>query len=190
MDRLHAFNALIQKWSSAINLIAPATLPDIWARHILDSAQLLPLAPHRISHWADLGSGAGLPGMVIAILASDSTHPPKITLIESDLRKAAFLKTCQRELSLDVNVIAQRIEMAEPLHADVVSARALAPLSRLLSLVQRHLAPDGTALLPKGQAAQSEIDDARKSWHFDLHTHTSHTNAASTILRLERITRA
>ncbi|SMY07190.1 16S rRNA (guanine(527)-N(7))-methyltransferase RsmG [Flavimaricola marinus] len=186
MAKLEQYGDLIRKWTPKINLVAPASLPDLWERHILDSAQLLPLAPTAPKTWTDLGSGGGLPGIVIAILSPDT----EVTLIESDQRKAAFLRTCTRELGLSATIRPNRIDEVAPLGADVVTARALAPLPNLLPLVARHLAPDGIALLPKGKNAQTEIDDARADWGFDLQTHTSHTNPEATILRLERITRA
>lgn len=189
MERLRTFEALVQKWSPKINLVARATLPDIWQRHIIDSAQLASLAPQPIAHWADLGSGAGFPGLVIAILQANSS-PAKFTLVESDQRKATFLRTCVRELSLTATLLTERIEDTAPLKAEVVTARALAPLPRLLPLVQRHLVPTGIALLPKGQSAQTEIDEARKTWHFDLEITPSQTQPAAQILRLERISRA
>ena len=190
LEKLRAYEALVLKWSPTINLVAPATLPQIWDRHILDSAQLLPMAPQRPLHWADLGSGAGFPGLVIAILLQETSAPGKVTLIESDQRKATFLRTCIRELALTANVITSRIEDTPPLSADVVSARALAPLPRLLPLVHRHLAPEGIALLPKGQSARSEVDEARKTWHFHAITIPSQTNPEAAVLRLERISRA
>ena len=189
-EKLRAYEALVRKWSPTINLVAAASLNTIWQRHIVDSAQLVHLAPPNTRHWADLGSGAGFPGLVVAVLLQAGSHATMVTLLESDQRKATFLRTCVRELSLDVTILAERIEEASPLDADIVSARALAPLPRLIPLVHRHLAPDGMALLPIGQSAQTEIDEARKTWHFQIETSLSHTQPAATILRLERISRA
>lgn len=188
MEMLQAYTALLRKWSPKINLIARSSLPDIWVRHISDSAQLLPLGPDPVGHWADLGSGGGLPGIVIAILLRD--RPTKISLVESDQRKATFLRTCGRELGLTLAIHTTRTESLAPLKADTLSARALAPLPTLLSHVSRHLSPTGIALLPKGKNAAAEIADARKIWAFDLQTYPSQTDSAATILRLERISRA
>ena len=131
-DRLRAYAALIEKWTPKINLISRSTIPEIWARHILDSVQIVQLAPENWGSWTDLGSGGGLPGCVAAILAPENAH---VTLVESDQRKVAFLRTVQRELDLPMTVLAERIEDADVAPADVVSARALAALTRALGLV-------------------------------------------------------
>lgn len=184
LDRLEALEALTRRWTARINLVAPSTLPGLWTRHILDSAQLWPLASAGAATWADLGSGGGFPGLVIAALAAE-TGAPHVTLIESDARKCAFLRTAARELSLPVTVLDQRAEAAPPQSAPVVSARALAPLSTLLPLVARHLAPGGTALLPKGRDWAAEIDAARtKGWTFTAESLPSITDPQARILRL------
>lgn len=185
-ERLEEYAALLRKWTPKINLIAPSTIQDLWQRHILDSAQLARLAPKAAHTWTDLGSGGGLPGIVISILLPET----RTTLIESDQRKATFLRTCVRELSLNTDILSNRIEEATPQAADVVTARALAPLPRLIPLVFQHIGPDGIALLPKGQNHEEEISLARQDWCFDLESHTSHTNQDAKILRLERIRRA
>lgn len=185
IDRLKVFEGLVRKWTPKINLVGPSTMPDFWRRHILDSSQLFPLAPKHWQSWADLGSGGGLPGIVIAVLAADTGK--SITLIESDQRKSAFLRTCVRELGLAVTVLSSRIEAVPPLSADVISARALAPLPSLVGLVQRHLAPEGTALLQKGRTAAEEVELARAEWTFDLLSHDSQTESGARILALTRI---
>ncbi len=183
---LAAFAALVRRWTPAINLVAPSTLPDLDHRHIADSAQLLPLAPTGWTHWADLGSGGGFPGIVIAILARGRSDA-HVTLVESDQRKATFLRTAARELGLAVTVHAARAESLLPLNADVLTARALAPLSQLLPLAHRHLRPGGTALFPKGRRHAQETAEARQTWHFDLTEHPSQTDPEGRILQIERI---
>lgn len=190
IERLHAFVALVEKWTVRINLVSPSSLPAIWSRHVVDSAQLFPLAPSDFLHWADLGSGAGFPGIVIAILAAERAHPPAVTLIESDQRKAAFLHTAVRELDLKAQIIARRAEAIEPLEADVVSARALGPLVTLLPLAHRHLRAGGMALFPKGRRALEETSEAQQSWRFELSETPSMTDPDARILRIERIERA
>lgn len=186
LDRLRALEVLVARWTARINLVAASTVPDLWTRHILDSAQLWPLAPPAKT-WADLGSGGGFPGLVIAALAAD-TGAPHVTLIESDARKCAFLRTAIRELALPATVLDQRVEAAPPQAADVVSARALAPLPTLLPLVARHMAPSGTALLPKGQGVQAEIDAAHaQGWQFDAQEIPSATDPSGRILRVADI---
>lgn len=187
LDRLEALEALTRRWTARINLVAPSTVPDLWTRHILDSAQLWPLAPADAATWADLGSGGGFPGLVIAALGAD-TGTPHVTLIESDGRKCAFLRTAARELSLPATVLDQRAESARPQAAPVVSARALAPLPTLLPLVARHLAPYGTALLPKGRDWAAEIDAARaQGWRFEAEALPSVTDPQARILRLRKL---
>ena len=155
---LEAYQAEVLRWNARINLVSRSTVPVIWERHIRDSAQIWPLAPETAEHWLDLGSGAGFPGLVIAILARDLRPGMTVSLIESDLRKSVFLQSVARELDLTVTVYPERIEQVQPLGADVISARALSPLPRLLSLANRHAGPACTYLLPKGQDYHSELE--------------------------------
>jgi 16S rRNA (guanine527-N7)-methyltransferase len=190
-DRLQAYVDLLLKWNARINLIGPATEADVWNRHIRDSIQLFALAPNSLSHWVDLGSGGGLPGLVCAIIASEQMPECRFSLIESDQRKAAFLLTAARALTLNrVHVVSERIEAVPPLKAEIVSARALAPLPELLAYVSRHLSQEGTALLPKGRAFQSELAAARQDWHFDVTAHESQTDQMARVLEIRNISRA
>lgn len=184
---LEAFSQLATKWTPKINLIARGTIGDIWDRHIIDSAQIYRFAPESYDTWVDIGSGGGFPGIVMAILGKALQPAARFVLIESDQRKATFLRTAVRELELPVDVIAERIESAPQQAADVVSARALAALSGLLPLVQRHLKTDGLALLHKGRQARQEVADAQKNWSFDLEDHVSITDPESRILAIRRI---
>lgn len=187
LERLAALEALVRRWTGRINLVAPSTLPDLWTRHIADSVQLWPLAPKGAATWADLGSGGGFPGLVIAALAAEA-GAPRVTLIESDQRKCAFLRTAIRELTLPAAVIDARAESAPPQGADVVSARALAPLPALLPLVVRHLAPGGTALLPKGRDAAAEVEAAHgQGWRFALEAVPSRTDPSGRVLLVAEI---
>lgn len=188
-EKLQAFEELIRKWTPKINLIAPGTIDDIWDRHICDSAQIYSLAPPDYRSWADIGSGGGLPGIVIAILAQEKQPGASVTLIESDQRKATFLQIAGRELDLPIRVIAKRIEDVPPQEADVVSARALSGLSGLLSYITRHLKADGQAILHKGKRFAQEIDEARKSWTFGLEEHPSLTDPDGRLLVIRRISR-
>lgn len=188
-EELQAFAALVQKWTPRINLIAKSSIPNLWDRHIIDSAQLYRFAPKDTRKWVDIGSGGGFPGIIMAIMGKVTAPGQQFTLIESDQRKATFLRTAARELSLPVTVIADRIEVAEPQEADVVSARALTALSSILPLVTRHLHPSGTALLHKGQSYLSEIAEARKTWAFELEDYPSMTEADARILCIKRIHR-
>jgi 16S rRNA (guanine527-N7)-methyltransferase len=187
LDSLRAFDQALRKWSVAINLVSPATLSESWDRHILDSAQIFQLAPSGTRHWADLGAGGGLPGLVIAILARGSGM--RVSLVESDRRKGAFMAQQIAAQGLDAQVLTTRAEALAPLNADVVSARALAPLPRLLPMVARHLAPGGTALLPKGRRWATEQAEARADWSYDLDDLPSVIDPEARILRMTNVRR-
>lgn len=180
---------LLQKWNPKINLVSKSTLENLWTRHILDSAQVYDLAPHPVQHWVDIGSGGGFPGLVIALMAAEQNSPASVTLIESDQRKCAFLRTVLRETGTSASVITKRIEQAESQHASVLSARALADLSTLFSFASQHLAPDGIALFPKGMTWQKEVEQAQESWSFDLDVITSVTEPNSVTLKVKDIRR-
>jgi len=182
--RLETFKDLLAHWTTRINLVSRTTLDDIWHRHILDSAQLLHRAPDDWVRWADLGTGGGLPGVVIAILARELAGPREIVLVESDARKAAFLRTALREVGAEATVLNQRIEATAPLAADVVSARALAPLPRLLGLAAPHLADGGIALFPKGRNADAELQEALDCWTFACEKIPSDTDPEAVILKI------
>ncbi|MFN4056596.1 MAG: 16S rRNA (guanine(527)-N(7))-methyltransferase RsmG [Roseinatronobacter sp.] len=191
IERLQDYVELLLKWNAKINLIGPATSSDVWGRHINDSAQIFALSPPSVRHWVDLGSGGGLPGLVVAIIGQAQAPDARFTLIESDQRKAAFLLTVARTLHLDrVTVLPERIELAPPQGADIVSARALAPLPQLVAYVHRHLSQIGVALLPKGRSYETELAAARQDWHFDLTTHESQTDPMARVLEIKDISRA
>lgn len=184
LEQLDIYADLLKSWNRKINLVSPKTLDVLWTRHFLDSQQLLAHSGP-VAHWVDLGSGGGFPGAVVAILAGEGQ---KTTLIESDQRKSAFLRTLARE-TCGFDVISKRIEEAEPQAADVVSARALASLSDLLPYIQRHLSLGGRALLPKGRKAQEEINQALEHWRFDCETYPSTTDPDAIVLALGEIER-
>lgn len=188
-ERLERFSQLVSKWTTHINLVSPSTVSDLWRRHIEDSAQLLALAPSGWRTWADLGSGGGMPGLVVAILASETNPTGRVVLLESDARKCAFLRTAARVTGVKVDVVASRLENVSPAEADVVSARALAPLPRLLTGVHLHLGRDGQALLLKGQNVDAEIKEALEAWSFACEKLPSQTDPASSILRIGEIKR-
>jgi 16S rRNA (guanine527-N7)-methyltransferase len=187
LERLEFFVAGVEKWSRAINLVADCRPETIWARHVLDSMQLFPLRCAGGTTWCDLGSGGGFPGLVVAAMARELAPEMRLTLVESDRRKAAFLSVMARDLDVNATVTARRAESLAPQGAATVSARALAPLSRLLPLVSRHLAPDGVALLPKGRAFADEIVHARQSWAFTVEEIQSIVSPQSRILRVTEL---
>lgn len=190
LDRLRHFEALVQKWSKRINLVSRNTLGSVWERHILDSVQVLDLAPDNVRKWMDIGAGGGFPGIVVAILADELKPKLHVTLVESDLRKCVFLRTVGRELGLNTAVINDRVETIDAQNAEVVSARALAPLADLIDLAHRHLAPNGTMIFPKGRDHEAELRKALETWRFRCEKFPSVTDEAAVILRLTEIERA
>lgn len=189
LDRLRTYEALLKKWNPAINLVSRNSLENAWERHFRDSAQIFNLAPAGAAHWADLGSGGGFPGLVVAALAAEKAPDMKVTLVESDGRKATFLRTAAREMGLTVDVVNERIEVLPPLAADVISARALAPLAQLLAFAERHLTHGGTALFQKGAAYTDEIAEALASWRFEVQKIPSRTESGAVILSIGGIAR-
>ncbi|WP_342077482.1 16S rRNA (guanine(527)-N(7))-methyltransferase RsmG [Yoonia sp. SS1-5] len=187
MTALQEFEALVRKWTKSINLVAPSTINDIWDRHIVDSAQIFKYAPDSFRTWTDIGSGGGFPGIVVAIMAREHHPTSRFTFIESDRRKATFLRTAIRTFDLRAAVLDQRIEQAVPQQADVVSARALTSLSMMFEMLQRHLSPQGIAVLHKGRRHDNEVAEARKLWRFELEEHASLTDPEARILAIQGI---
>lgn len=188
-ERLDIFAKMLASWTQKINLIAPSTVSEIHSRHIADSTQIYPLAPKDWRTWVDLGSGGGLPGLVIAILAMEKTRARRVVLVESDARKCAFLRAVLRETGTEAEVLNKRIEAVAPQSADVVSARALATLNDLLGYTQRHLSDHGTALFPKGRKADQELQQALEGWTFACEKHPSATDPEGVILEIGDIAR-
>lgn len=174
------YAALLQLWNPKINLVGPTTLPDLWTRHFLDSAQMFSLLPP--GRIVDLGSGAGFPGLVLAIMGCDDVH-----LVESDQRKSIFLREVARETGAPVTVHAKRIEEIAPLEADVVTARALAPLERLVPWAWRHLKPGGQMCFLKGADLANELHALEAGWTFTAATSPSLTSPDAAIVRLTDI---
>ncbi len=187
--RLEAYEAALRKWSARINLVSARDIDDLSTRHIVDSAQLWALAPKNAKTWVDIGSGGGLPGMVIAILATEKNPDLRVTFVESDQRKAAFLSTTSRDLNLSARTISARIENLRPLKADVISARALAPLRKLIDYAHPHLVTGGLCLFPKGISHADEIAEARSDWHFSCEVIPSATLAGAAILKIAKPSR-
>lgn len=187
MERLDLHLDLVRRWTARINLVAPSTLEDAWLRHIVDSAQLLSESWPFGGRWLDLGSGAGFPGLVIAILLQEHDPAARVTLVESDRRKATFLRQAAQATQIPVTVLAERAESLEPLSAQIITARALAPVDRLCALASPHLVPGGELRLLKGKGAEEEIDRARAAWSFDLHRAPSVTEPQASVLILRNL---
>ena len=185
-DLLSRYVDLVAKWNPKINLVSKLSLDEVWERHINDSVQLFPLA-NRTGNWLDLGSGGGFPGIVVAIMDQHLNNRFSVTLVESDTRKCAFLRTAVRELDLSVEVVNERIENIGPQKASVISARALTDLRGLIAFSQPHLQPDGICLFPKGQSWYEEVETARKDWKFDYEAVASATDPDAAIIKMEHI---
>lgn len=186
-DRLVAFEAMFQKWNRSINLVAQSTSGDVWQRHILDSAQLAGIEPHA-THWADIGSGGGFPGLVMAFLLGDRPGA-SIDLVESNRKKASFLQTVVGQFGLPARVVARRIEDSHVVVSkpEIVTARALAPLSVLLDLSAPWLTSGARALFHKGRDYRAEVQESVNRWTFDLVEHPSVTDASGVILELSNV---
>ena len=185
LERLTVYLDLLRRWQPAINLVGPATLADPWRRHVLDSAQLAAHLPGAAADLVDLGSGAGFPGMVLALLGVGGVH-----LIEADRRKAQFLREVARATGAPATIHAERIERMQGWPAAVVTARALAPLPRLLELADRFLVADSVCLLLKGRSVERELTNARVSWHMVSERFPSLSDPLGTVLELRGICRA
>jgi 16S rRNA (guanine527-N7)-methyltransferase len=193
LARLETYAALLTQWQKTINLVASSTLPDVWQRHFADSAQLVALTPPNAKGWLDLGSGAGFPGMVVAILLAERPKnlTSRVTLIESDSRKAAFLREVARHTGVAVDIVCGRIEspatQSKVGRIDVVTSRALAPLDRLLEWAQPFFLRDSKGLFLKGRDVEGEVTEARKRWTFDCRLVPSTTDPQGRIAVIENL---
>lgn len=189
-ERLEIYERLLEKWNPAINLVAKTSITNARTRHFEDSLQILNFAPDVWTTWADLGSGGGFPGAVVAIAAAEYHPNANVILVESDARKSAFLRSVFRETGVTATVLNQRIESLDPLGANVVSARALAELSTLLGFANRHAAPNATLLFPKGESWRNELTKAQESWIFSYDAAPSKTDSKGVILKIRDLRRA
>lgn len=190
LEKLKQYEDLLIKWNQRINLVSPATIPNIWHRHLADSAQLWAHIPQGATSFLDVGSGAGFPALVLAIIADGKKSPIKFTLVESDQRKCAFLLNVAHGLKLDVKIVSERIERLPIQEFDVISARALASLTELLQMAAPFCHESTICLFPKGNRYESELTDARKTWHIEEQQIHSVTDPESVILRIESFSRA
>lgn len=188
-DQLDAYQEILIRWNTKINLVSPSSIPELKSRHIDDCLQISAYAKPDKGIWADLGSGGGLPGIVLAIVFA--SRPISFILLESDQRKATFLRSAIRDLGLsNAEVRNSRIEAVEPLNAAYLSARALAPLPRLMPYLDRHLARNGQAWLMKGEKWQAEVDEARQHWKFRIEPIASRTQTGAAILKISEVSDA
>jgi 16S rRNA (guanine527-N7)-methyltransferase len=178
--------AVLAHWQKAINLVSAASLEDVWRRHMLDSAQLFPLLPAGARSILDIGSGAGFPGLVLALMGVPEAH-----LVESDARKSTFLAEALRqaapELVSQVRLHSCRVEALAPFPVDVVTARAVAPLPELLELSEPFLGPDGICLFLKGERVDVELTAAAKGWKMEIERIPSRSDPKGAVLRLAHV---
>lgn len=190
IERLRTYETLLKRWQKTINLIAPSTLNDIWHRHFADSAQIWPYRPEGAEKWLDLGSGAGFPGLVLAIIAAESGGTRHI-LVESDSRKAAFLREVARETGVAVDILCARIESSETVDrvglVECVTARALAPMPRLAELVAPYFASSTLGLFLKGRDVAAELEEAARGWDFSFELKPSLTQTSSRVVLLKAL---
>ncbi|WP_025897355.1 16S rRNA (guanine(527)-N(7))-methyltransferase RsmG [Sneathiella glossodoripedis] len=182
LDKLRIYVELLKKWQRAINLVSKSTLPHVWERHILDSFQILKYAPQDKGTWVDLGSGAGFPALVVAMASDYDVH-----VIESDLRKCQFMREVSRETSTKITVHTKRIEAIDPFNADIISARALASLEKLLELAHPFATEKTTFLFLKGQDVDAELTKAAKCWRMTPVKHTSLSSSEGCVLQLKDV---
>ncbi len=187
LERLKAYEALLGKWQQKINLVGQDSLADVWRRHFLDSAQLGPLLPAGVKDIADIGSGAGFPGLVLAITAAPSMKGARVHLVESNERKYAFLREVNRVTGAGAIVHHSRIENLPDLKADVVVSRAVASLEKLLEYANPMLKKDGQCFFLKGKKWREELTQARKKWIIKDSTIQSLSDPSGMVLKLEVI---
>ena len=178
---------LIQ-WSKRFNLVAPSSLPQFWVRHVLDSVQLYGLAPKAAKNWLDLGSGAGFPGIILAIMITQRPGA-KMTLIEANGKKASFLRHLAREVGAPVQVLQQRIEAVEPFTTEVITARALSSLSDLLEYSLPFCDKNTLLVLPKGKQVEAELSAAQNNWKLQFSSHSSITDKDASVLCIREFNR-
>lgn len=189
LAQLADFAELVLKWTKRINLVSTVSQAEIWERHILDSVQLVPHLARHCESWMDIGSGGGFPAIPCAIVLKDLGASGRWNVVESDRRKAAFLQTAARDLSLPLDVTCARVESLSPRNVEVITARALTDLGRLFSLAKPHMAETSRLIAMKGARWESELAEARAEWHFDVDCQPSVTDPRARILICKDLTR-
>ena len=185
LNQLKRYAELLENWNSRHNLVSRASMAGVWQRHFWDSAQLGPLIPASAKTLVDIGSGAGFPGLVLAVIRPEL----EIVLLEATAKKCRFLQTVASDLRLNVQICHQRIEDTKPQPFDVITARACARLTELLAYAQRFWGKTTRALFHKGQNVASELTDARKSWRIEAEQHPSRSDPSGIILEIRELQR-
>lgn len=184
IEKLEIYISLLQQWNKKINLVSQQGMDQVWKRHVYDSLQLIRYLDSSVKSIADLGSGGGFPGLILAL----STDIPVI-LIESDMRKTIFLREVLRQTKTQATVLCQRIENVNAISVDVVTARALTSLTQLLEFSKNILNKNGYCLFLKGRSVNLEIEEAQKNWKINYKTFSSQTNADGVIVKINQFER-
>ena len=180
LRQFEAFLALLEKWQRRINLVADSTMVDVWQRHILDSAQLVKFYPPNTKKVLDVGSGAGFPGLILAIMGN-----VEVDLVEADYRKAVFLSTVASSLGLPAKIHNKRIETLPNLGPDVITARALAPVSKLMKLIENQISLNTVCLFLKGGSVEDELTEFQTYSTIASSKHPSLSSADGVVLELK-----
>jgi len=189
IDELKKYETLVKEWNNKFNLISKSTVDKIWERHILDSLQLCSFFYEKEGVLIDFGSGAGFPGIVLAIVAKEKFPKLKINLVESITKKATFLNVVKDALNLDVNIINDRVENIKTIKADFITSRAMASLDKLLNYSKPFCLKSTNLIFPKGEKWKEEVEEAQKKWIFKFDTFESKTNKDSCILYISNVRR-
>jgi 16S rRNA (guanine527-N7)-methyltransferase len=189
LDYFERYRALLIKWAAQINLVGPSTLSHFWERHMLDSAQVLPIAGQRINTVADFGTGAGLPGLVLARLLKDQNDASHVTLVEVSAKRCGFLREAARALDVSVTIVQEKIEDTKPFGVNIITARAFAPLEKLLGYSEPWMQLGARALFLKGEDVQHEIDQASTNWSFQSRVTQSLTDSRGCVLEIINLQR-
>ena len=181
------YETLLSKWNSKINLISKNTLTDIWNRHFLDSGQIIKHVNASRKRWVDVGSGAGFPGLVVALLLRDRKVDCELILVEKSTKKVFFLNEVIRKLGLNVKVINDDIRTIDPLKADILTSRAFSGLYDLIQIAHIHREDSGICLFLKGENYKLELDKTLNHWFFDYDVFDSLSNPSGKIIRVKNI---
>ena len=187
LNGFYEYETLLSKWNEKINLVSKNTLVDIWERHFLDSGQIIKHVEASGKRWVDVGSGAGFPGLVVALLLRDRKIDCDLVLVEKNSKKGFFLNEVIRKFNLSVEVVNDNIDNLEPLNADILTARAFSELNNLIEIAFRHRKKEGICLFLKGENYRIELDKTLNYWFFDYDIVDSLSSSSGKIIRVKKI---
>ena len=187
LNGFYEYETLLSKWNEKINLVSKNTLVDIWERHFLDSGQIIKHVEVSGKRWVDVGSGAGFPGLVVALLLRDRKIDCDLVVVEKNPKKVFFLNEVIRKLNLSVEVVNDNIDNLEPLNADILTARAFSELNNLMEIAFRHRKKEGICLFLKGENYRIELDKTLNYWFFDYDIVDSLSSPSGKIIRVKKI---